>query len=104
MSVGRSSMRTKRMSGGRGDDPTGSRRQPLAGRSAAERRRDAEGGGGRGGAGTPPPRGGRGGGRGGSPSAPGLLAALGAKGLPPEAVDWVIVTHVHLDHAGGAGE
>jgi len=39
-----------------------------------------------------------------SHSAPGLLAALGAKGLPPEAVDYVIVTHVHLDHAGGAGE
>jgi glyoxylase-like metal-dependent hydrolase (beta-lactamase superfamily II) len=37
-------------------------------------------------------------------SVPGLLAALEAKGLPPEAVDFVIVTHVHLDHAGGAGE
>ena len=37
-------------------------------------------------------------------SVPGLLAALEAKGLPPEAVDYVIVTHVHLDHAGGAGE
>jgi glyoxylase-like metal-dependent hydrolase (beta-lactamase superfamily II) len=37
-------------------------------------------------------------------SAPALLAALEAKGLPPEAVDYVIVTHVHLDHAGGAGE
>jgi glyoxylase-like metal-dependent hydrolase (beta-lactamase superfamily II) len=37
-------------------------------------------------------------------SAPRLLAALEAKGLPPEAVDYVIVTHVHLDHAGGAGE
>jgi len=37
-------------------------------------------------------------------SAPGLLAALEAKGLPPGAVDYVIVTHVHLDHAGGAGE
>jgi glyoxylase-like metal-dependent hydrolase (beta-lactamase superfamily II) len=33
-----------------------------------------------------------------------LLAGLEAKGLPPEAVDFVIVTHVHLDHAGGAGE
>jgi len=38
------------------------------------------------------------------PSVPGILAALEAKGLPPEAVDYVIVTHVHLDHAGGAGE
>jgi len=37
-------------------------------------------------------------------SVPGLLAALEATGLPPEAVDYVIVTHVHLDHAGGAGE
>jgi glyoxylase-like metal-dependent hydrolase (beta-lactamase superfamily II) len=32
-----------------------------------------------------------------------LLAALEAKGLAPEQVDWVLVTHVHLDHAGGAG-
>ncbi len=37
-------------------------------------------------------------------SVPGLLAVLEAKGLPPEAVDLVIVTHVHLDHAGGAGQ
>jgi glyoxylase-like metal-dependent hydrolase (beta-lactamase superfamily II) len=37
-------------------------------------------------------------------SVPRLLAALEAKGLSPEAVDFVIVTHVHLDHAGGAGE
>lgn len=36
-------------------------------------------------------------------SVPGLLAVLEAKGLAPEAVDYVIVTHVHLDHAGGAG-
>ena len=34
---------------------------------------------------------------------PRLLAALAAMGLAPEAVDWLIVTHVHLDHAGGAG-
>lgn len=33
---------------------------------------------------------------------PKLLAALEAEGLQPEAVDWVIITHVHLDHAGGA--
>ena len=31
------------------------------------------------------------------------LAALEALGLQREAVDWVIPTHVHLDHAGGAG-
>lgn len=34
---------------------------------------------------------------------PRLLAALQAVGLEPNAVDWVIPTHVHLDHAGGAG-
>ncbi|MES2959641.1 MAG: MBL fold metallo-hydrolase [Pseudomonadota bacterium] len=31
------------------------------------------------------------------------LAALAALGLARDAVDWVIPTHVHLDHAGGAG-
>ena len=34
---------------------------------------------------------------------PRLLATLAALGLPSAAVDWVIPTHVHLDHAGGAG-
>ncbi|HMO45317.1 MAG TPA: MBL fold metallo-hydrolase [Rubrivivax sp.] len=34
---------------------------------------------------------------------PRLLAALQALGLPRDAVDWVIPSHVHLDHAGGAG-
>lgn len=34
---------------------------------------------------------------------PRLLAALTAQGLETDAVDWVILTHVHLDHAGGAG-
>jgi glyoxylase-like metal-dependent hydrolase (beta-lactamase superfamily II) len=34
-------------------------------------------------------------------SVPRLLEALRAEGLAPEQVDWVIVTHVHLDHAGG---
>lgn len=33
---------------------------------------------------------------------PHLLAALGAEGLAPSAVRYVIVTHAHLDHAGGA--
>ncbi len=37
-------------------------------------------------------------------SAPALMAALAGLGLRPEDVDYVIVTHVHLDHAGGAGE
>lgn len=36
-------------------------------------------------------------------SIPYLMEALDAKRLAPEEVDWVIVTHVHLDHAGGAG-
>lgn len=36
-------------------------------------------------------------------SVPRLLDALHAKGLGAEAVDYVILTHVHLDHAGGAG-
>ena len=36
-------------------------------------------------------------------SVPRLLEALHSLGLAPEAVDCVIVTHVHLDHAGGAG-
>src|SRR3982751_767524 len=34
---------------------------------------------------------------------PRLLAALDALGLSREVVDFVIPTHVHLDHAGGAG-
>ena len=36
-------------------------------------------------------------------SVPLLLAALREKNIPVEAVDWVILTHVHLDHAGGGG-
>jgi glyoxylase-like metal-dependent hydrolase (beta-lactamase superfamily II) len=36
-------------------------------------------------------------------SVPHLLAALEAKGIARAAVDWVLLTHVHLDHAGGAG-
>ncbi len=35
---------------------------------------------------------------------PRLLAALDALGLPRSAVDFVIATHVHLDHAGGVGQ
>ena len=34
---------------------------------------------------------------------PRLLAALEAKGIARDAVDWVLLTHIHLDHAGGAG-
>jgi len=32
---------------------------------------------------------------------PTLLAALEARGLVPEQVEYLIITHVHLDHAGG---
>lgn len=35
---------------------------------------------------------------------PRLLAALGERGWTPEQVEYVIVTHIHLDHAGGAGQ
>lgn len=38
-----------------------------------------------------------------SHSVPQLLAALEALGVEPAQVDWVLITHVHLDHAGGAG-
>ena len=34
---------------------------------------------------------------------PRILAALDAEGIEREAVSHVVVTHVHLDHAGGAG-
>lgn len=36
-------------------------------------------------------------------SVPYLLAALAELGIAREAVDYVLLTHVHLDHAGGAG-
>lgn len=36
-------------------------------------------------------------------SVPRILDALAAKGVAPDAVDYVILTHIHLDHAGGAG-
>lgn len=35
--------------------------------------------------------------------APRVLLALQSLGLSPEQVDYVFLTHVHLDHAGGAG-
>lgn len=37
-------------------------------------------------------------------SVPALLQGLAAAGLAPADVDWLILTHVHLDHAGGAGQ
>ncbi len=36
-------------------------------------------------------------------SVPLVLEAMRRKGLWPEQVDYVILTHIHLDHAGGAG-
>lgn len=33
-----------------------------------------------------------------------LLKALEEEGLSPESVDYIIITHVHLDHAGGTGK
>lgn len=36
-------------------------------------------------------------------SVPRVLSALADKKLPVECVDYVLLTHVHLDHAGGAG-
>jgi len=36
-------------------------------------------------------------------SLPIVMQALKAKGLTPAQVEYVILTHIHLDHAGGAG-
>ncbi len=36
-------------------------------------------------------------------SVPRVLSALAASGIAPENVAWVMLTHIHLDHAGGAG-
>ena len=36
-------------------------------------------------------------------SVPNLLAALAAQDLGVDAVDYILLTHIHLDHAGGAG-
>ncbi|MBI4290825.1 MAG: MBL fold metallo-hydrolase [Betaproteobacteria bacterium] len=36
-------------------------------------------------------------------SVPLVLDALHGKGLGPENLDYIILTHIHLDHAGGAG-
>jgi glyoxylase-like metal-dependent hydrolase (beta-lactamase superfamily II) len=38
------------------------------------------------------------------PAAPRLLAALDQIGIAREQVDYLFLTHVHLDHAGGAGQ
>lgn len=36
-------------------------------------------------------------------SVPNMLRAVYDAGLTPEQIEWLILTHVHLDHAGGAG-
>lgn len=38
-----------------------------------------------------------------SPSLPFLLNGLEKLGIHPEEIEYVIVTHIHLDHSGGAG-
>jgi glyoxylase-like metal-dependent hydrolase (beta-lactamase superfamily II) len=39
-----------------------------------------------------------------APAAPRLLAALDELGIGRDQVDFLFLTHVHLDHAGGAGQ
>ena len=39
-----------------------------------------------------------------APAHPRLMGALSELGLAPEQVDYLFLTHVHLDHAGGAGQ
>ncbi|MBI5921548.1 MAG: MBL fold metallo-hydrolase [Betaproteobacteria bacterium] len=36
--------------------------------------------------------------------APRLMEVLGTLGLHPEQIDYIILTHIHLDHAGAAGK
>lgn len=38
-----------------------------------------------------------------APGVPHLLAALDELSIPRDRVEWILLTHVHLDHAGGAG-
>lgn len=38
-----------------------------------------------------------------SHAVPAMLAAAAEAGLAPDDIDWLILSHVHLDHAGGAG-
>lgn len=38
-----------------------------------------------------------------NPNTTTVLAALAARGIQPEQVDWILLTHIHLDHAGAAG-
>lgn len=36
-------------------------------------------------------------------SVPAILASLAEQGIAPQQVSWIILTHIHLDHAGAAG-
>jgi glyoxylase-like metal-dependent hydrolase (beta-lactamase superfamily II) len=38
-----------------------------------------------------------------SHAVPAVLDAIVARGRTPADVEWVVLTHIHLDHAGGAG-
>lgn len=38
------------------------------------------------------------------PAVPGLMHILEDRGIAIDAIDYIIPTHVHLDHAGGAGD
>jgi glyoxylase-like metal-dependent hydrolase (beta-lactamase superfamily II) len=35
---------------------------------------------------------------------PSLLSALKITGISPEDIDYIVFTHIHIDHAGGAGQ
>ncbi len=37
-------------------------------------------------------------------SVPGVMEILGQKNISPENISYLFLTHIHLDHAGGAGE
>lgn len=38
-----------------------------------------------------------------SAAVPNLLAALDDLGVPPDEIDYIVLTHIHIDHGGGAG-
>jgi glyoxylase-like metal-dependent hydrolase (beta-lactamase superfamily II) len=38
-----------------------------------------------------------------SSALPNLIAALGGRGISPRDVRWILLTHIHLDHAGATG-
>ena len=37
-------------------------------------------------------------------SVPGVMEILCQRNIAPESVSYIFLTHIHLDHAGGAGE